>query len=636
MESKTSALDDPARLGRLSWDDRGGILRELAAERLRKEFASYQPKHEPSPKAWTALRALLSCMEEAVNGRLEPKVYLSSLDCGVGKSSAVVAFIDKLLSFPEYASVGVLVCVSRLEEIRAFVKRAGIPDTHFAVFTADANDDLNSLGLGKDRATEAQILFTTHAMTERLCKGNSFADIEALKFDGKPRMLRIWDEALSFGRGLSISVRDISALERRFSAFQSTCTAIEKLVAELRASPDGALYEIPDLEETGVSINDLARILADHEEDRRIAMALWSLSGKLTTVRKDGIYGNSAIDYEETLPADIKPIICLDASGRVRSSYSAWEKSRGDLIRLPTAPKDYSPLTCGVWRTSGSKSAFVKNERELCEGVANAINERHGRNILVVIHKPKVGRFDVEKSVRALVKGDQDRVRFITWGNHTASNEYANCSTTILAGTLFYRASMIEGIARAAMGLSSSQGKIPHEELKEIELGEARHNILQAAARGSMRRSVGDKCAPCELLLIASATSGIAKALPDIFPGCRVEPWQPIVRKPQGIVKAVIDYVREWAGFALEGDFLPFKEVQSKIGIANAKDFLRTIREDEDVRDTVSELGLSEGPRKLGGKYAQGWRMIDFAKHFEDETKPSPAARAQAEARGDF
>ena len=46
--------------------------------------------------------------------------------------------------------------------------------------------------------------------------------------------------------------------------------------------------------------------------------ALWLLSGKTVAVRQDGPYGNTVLDYHETLPEGLAPMVVLDASGRVR------------------------------------------------------------------------------------------------------------------------------------------------------------------------------------------------------------------------------------------------------------------------------------------------------------------------------
>lgn len=617
------------------WSDRAGLLTALALERLKAKFAKHS--HSPSPAAWAALEALIAAMEEAAKGNLERQVFLSALDPGVGKSSAIAAFLDALLSFEDFAHVGVILCVSRLEEIERFVSQAGIPSDWFAVYTSD--ESLNALGLGKANASKARVLFTTHAMTERLCNGMSFADVDALKFNGKPRQVRLWDESLTFGRGVTLAVDDIAALFRRFSVpFPKVRKALEETQAAISQAKDGALYVMPDLEATtGASANDVARLLSDNEEDRRVATALWFLSGRTVTIRRDGAFGNTALDYQETLPPDIKPIIVTDASGRVRSTYTTWEETRGDLVRLPTAPKTYGELTCRVWRTSGAKSAFAKREAELSEGVANAINERPDRDILVLVHKAKAGRYDVEKAIRGLVKGDQSRVHFLNWGSHTAVNRYSHCSTVIGAGTLFYRASTIEGLARSAKGLSSKDGRVSREELREIELGESRHNLLQGACRGSVRRSVGDSCPPSELLLIASEASGIPASLSDVFPGCRVLSWRPLVRPLEGKLKLAADYLKEWAELASGGDFLPFKVVQSRVGVSNVTTFYRTIRSDEDLRAIAAELGLSEAPRKAGGKYPQGWRMIDFGETTDPEgDQKRERERRTAEELGDY
>jgi hypothetical protein len=80
------------------------------------------------------------------------------------------------------------------------------------------------------------------------------------------------------------------------------------------------------------------------------------LSGKTVAVRQDGPYGNTVLDYHETLPEGLAPMVVLDASGRVRETYSQWEENRGGLTRLTAAPKRYDNLTVHRWRTGGGKS----------------------------------------------------------------------------------------------------------------------------------------------------------------------------------------------------------------------------------------------------------------------------------------
>jgi hypothetical protein len=99
-------------------------LREEALEGLSRSFEQYG--HAPGPAIWEALEDLIDCLARMAEGRAKPVYYLSSLDPGVGKTQAVVHFLRALLSSPEHGDIGVLVGVSRLDEVRAYVE-AGRP-----------------------------------------------------------------------------------------------------------------------------------------------------------------------------------------------------------------------------------------------------------------------------------------------------------------------------------------------------------------------------------------------------------------------------------------------------------------------------------------------------------------------------
>ena len=85
------------------------------------------------------------------------------------------------------------------------------------------------------------------------------------------------------------------------------------------------------------------------------------LFGKHVTVRQDGAYGNTMLDYEDTLPDDITPLLTLDASACVRTVYECWQKGRGGIKKLPSARKHYDNLDIHVWSRGGGKSAFRKD-----------------------------------------------------------------------------------------------------------------------------------------------------------------------------------------------------------------------------------------------------------------------------------
>lgn len=68
----------------------------------------------------------------------------------------------------------------------------------------------------------------------------------------------------------------------------------------------------------------------------------------------DGALGNTVLDYRETLPDDILPLVVLDASARVRATYTLWESGREGLHILPSATKRYDDLTVNVWQNTAT------------------------------------------------------------------------------------------------------------------------------------------------------------------------------------------------------------------------------------------------------------------------------------------
>ena len=70
---------------------------------------------------------------------------------------------------------------------------------------------------------------------------------------------------------------------------------------------------------------------------------------------------------------------------------------------------------------------------------------------LVVFHKEF--KAEIEKRL-----ADNKRVHLVHWGEHQATNDYAAVPNVILAGTLFYRPSYYEALARLVADRRPVQG----------------------------------------------------------------------------------------------------------------------------------------------------------------------------------
>jgi hypothetical protein len=258
--------------------------------------------HYPSPEMWSALGAVAETMEQMAEGRAEPVIHLSSLDPGVGKTTAVICFLQALLASPAHDEVGAVVCVRRKDQIEAVVKEAGLAMEDFGVLTADR--ELNALGCGSPR--EARVLFTTHAMIEKRCDGRRFADVGAFHYQGRPRAVRIWDEAILPGQTLTLRRDDRGLFAPLRGHHPALTDAIETLFSDLKRADDGAAIRLPDLaEDYGVELNQALSLVSDRPELASAVEALWFLFGRHATVRRDGAYGQTMLDYRDTLPDDL-------------------------------------------------------------------------------------------------------------------------------------------------------------------------------------------------------------------------------------------------------------------------------------------------------------------------------------------
>ena len=203
-------------------------------------------------------------------------------------------------------------------------------------------------------------------------------------------------------------------------------------------------------------------------------------------------------------------------------------------MRLPSASKRYDNLIISVWNTGGGKRSFREKGMTLIDGIAATIATRPDEPWLVV-HHLDIEHLDFQQAIRDRVSMWTD-VRFVHWGAHDATNEFADIPNIILAGTLFYRPSVYEARGRLASGHPSSEGKFDVKDFAQVMAGEHRHLILQALCRGAVRKCIGDACPPCRAYIIASSRSGIPDSLKEIFPGAQVVPWRPVKKPLKGKV----------------------------------------------------------------------------------------------------
>ena len=160
------------------------------------------------------------------------------------------------------------------------------------------------------------------------------------------------------------------------------------------------------------------------------------------------------------------------------------------------------------------------------KAVADLIEEEDGHSDwLIVSYKTS----SVEEMLRAALKADtRARLHFLTWGMHHGTNAFAHCRRVVLIGQLNYGTSGYRALA-AACGFAAEE-----EVGSELMAGEYRHNLLQALTRASVRHSRNGLAGSCHAYLITSSNVRAYDLLSEVFPGCTLERWSPLVPEVGG------------------------------------------------------------------------------------------------------
>ncbi|MGR3735677.1 hypothetical protein [Pseudophaeobacter sp.] len=529
-------------------------------------------------------------MVAMADGMAPPSFFLSSLDPGVGKTTALINFAQHLLRSDQHKDVAVLLCFSRLEEIIRLVDEMGLNEADFAVHTSD--DEVNQLST--TLPDEARVLLTTHAMVMSKCRCSNFKEAEGLRYQGEVRAVRIWDEAMLPGEVASISTDQLAALRDPLRlSYPPLAELIGRLERQLEVSGGKGTLMWPDVaEDTGISCRS-ARAGVGQRQATYLDN-IYALSGRRVLLRKPNPAASviAALNTRDAIPDDMAPVVILDASGRIRSTYDLWERNAGNLTRLRSGVRMCQNLKVQVMYRGSGKDAWRKNGEVLAQELASLINSKPDEEWLVVYHKG-VNSGAIPDQVKGLLSSNPDRVSFLNWGKHQGTNEFRHIKNVILAGMNNHPQTDYEMKARYYGGIGDDQD-VCMAHVKQMEAGEHMHHILQAICRSAVRQGIGAMCGPCNAYIIAPKRSGIRDNLPKVFPGCKVSTWHPTTkRKATGKVGAALLYVATHFTDRPEV-VLMFTELQSALEISNSSNFRNSIRRNETYKAGLETLGVEE------------------------------------------
>lgn len=541
---------------------------------------------EASESASCSLHSLTRTFEKALRGELADRFYLASLDPGQGKSLSLALFLNSWAERGYSPDEGALVGVSRKSEIETLVSQSGLPKSEFGVLTAAGNEELNALGLPKERHGSARVLFTTQQMIARRCAGQRFDQTTAFHFRGKPRKLRIWDEALTPMEGFSVGRDALGSLLSLLRLDRPDYhAALGELMDRLEAVEHGDRLLVPRIFDTPPKTADWLKDPTD--EQLKMVENLRRLSGHEALVISDSGLGNALVGVTQSLPRDLTPLIVLDASGRVRPTYPIQQRWLRNLERLPAGVSDYSNLRIHSWPQASGRRKLrdPKGRQPIVAALAEAINRDSATEWLVVAYKEAT---NFRSELLAHVAGDPSRVRFIHWGNHHGTNEFRDVPNVALVGQLAYRESGNVAVALGA-GLPERQASDLGRDFKEAEWA---HHTLQAALRGAARKVVDGKASPMELFMVLSPSPCRVSALKRIFPGAAVTEWEPWPKELTGQALQLAQHLSDQ--FTAGASKVRKKDAREAVGIRHSSNLSGNILKQPAFVRFMEERGIED------------------------------------------
>lgn len=491
-------------------------------------------------------------------GILPPRVFVSAQPTGWGKSTIICASVRQIVADPTLEHVGILVMISALPQIPILIERMKLQRHQFAVRTS--NVDLNNLGVGNDEKEKAhlsaQVLFIAQQKFPRLVEHyKDFYKMDFLKYRGSTRRVKLWDEAYLPMEGVTLTLSNIVEFADMLNNLRQSVAAktLWDWAADIRTSnPDFA--PLPEwIRDVVVSKRikgktdpgpptwaTLYKSFQDSAGEDVAKSMVW-LSGKEIRLEKDYHHQLVGISYRRSIPYNIEPVLVFDAGGK-DARYRFMQKTENVVPLLPIAEKTFHNLTVRFFDHPAGKAAYrIKANLETYAAVvAEALAEKPaGEDVLVIIRKSDIDvTTPLQKHICTAVKangGDLERLRFLTWGMHTATNEYKDVKHVILVGLLQLPPkdiiAMVYGTQHKAMHMPRSD-----KDVQTMRISQMIGDLNQAVGRGAVRYMTADGDVPpgCTLDIIASSHGAMGfnnpiGVLRNMFKHANVQKWWPKV-----------------------------------------------------------------------------------------------------------
>ncbi|WP_144037136.1 hypothetical protein [Sphingomonas sp. TZW2008] len=524
--------------------------------------------------------SITDALQLSLEERIEKSIFVLSADCGTGKSIAVSKKLAKCKAKGSYGK-GVIIFVNSFDEVDTYVLAAGLEKEDYAIQTGA--EPYAGYGSGRHKASEVPVLFASHAKARRVFKEvGSFGLAECFYYRGKPRALRVWDEALPPVETASFALADVMALPSQYKALPHDHRhTLFWLAVEMQRASAGAAIEIPaELQEIADAVLKVGFKASDTAKQTLHALA--KLSGSKAYLQGSVGSDTSLIGTGKPLPVDIAPLIVLDASARLTGRYDDWSPY-GMVVRpLPPIAVSYCNLTVHCWNRGAGKTQMRKPEERntVFRAIADLINGAAGERFLIVMAKEFCGLDDdraVLPNSLADMIDDLSRVAITNWGRHVGINSFRDIPNVIIVGDYSYDETAYDALALGVSG--NTKGIISRVERSAQKDAEFISNLYQAVCRSSVRNVSGAECGRANAYLIMAEGDHRRSLIERAFPDCSMKAWEPVPqakqRKADKILALVVSMIEDRA-LAMTLPFVSFSEV-IKASEAKSRSYLTKI-----------------------------------------------------------
>jgi hypothetical protein len=469
-----------------------------------------------NPVSKSSFNKLKSVYDDSISGKGVQNFIVAPIDAGLGKSISYKAYLAEKESKGFNDDESVLIIYKTKEEAKEFIMNSPpVTAKDISLYTSD--DSINMLGAND--TDSARVLITTHEMIRARLAKKRFESATEFFYKGKPRRLRVWDEAIAPARTIHLPIDQLVRLNAplRFSDGK-WLSKLENFVDAVKITSDGECLTIPTELDAGFPKGGLDLPAGEGESLRQLRRGI----GRKVLVRRNGGH-QVLIGAGVALPADLAPMIILDASARVNPIYELWRDHRGGVEFLPAATRNYGELVVHIGKTGCGKLAFGNpTKREpIIRPILAIINSKPTERWLVIGPKGAAG-FSLQDEI-SKEAADPSTVSYLHWGVHYGTNEFADVKNVIVISAFPAPDHVYSAEYAAASGIELE--KLTDEHRKAMKAGKLKDNLLQAICRGHVRNGKADVCGECNVYLLMPANQDPEPLVRETFPGCKIAEW---------------------------------------------------------------------------------------------------------------